>query len=143
MSLPFDPSSLSVKKAAALLSDLAVEELEALRDAELAGKNRITMIVAIDAELSDDVEEAEVSVAAAPAPARLGKHAPAPAATPRMQRPSRSQMQALYNAAREDRAHAPVPVDSDGPEHYEAVLVLVEDEPAPEPEPTQADPIQI
>jgi len=134
MSLPFDPSSLSVKKASALLSDLAVEELEALRDAELAGKNRITMIVAIDAELSDDLEEAaDVSVAVAPTPA----------ATPRMERPSRSQMQALYNAAREDRAHAPVPVDSDSPEHYEAVLVLVEDEPAPEPEPTQADPIQI
>jgi hypothetical protein len=104
MSLPFDPSTLSVKKASAKLSSLSIEELEALRDAELAGKNRITLITAIDGELSDDIEEAaeqaeeEAAEPAAPAAA-------APASQPRRGRLSRSQMRDIRNqakAARED-----------------------------------------
>jgi hypothetical protein len=104
MSLPFDPSAFSVKKATSKLEDLSAEELESLRDAELAGKNRITLITAIDDELSDDIEEAaEQAEEAAAEP--VAPAAAAPASQPRRGRLSRSQMRDIRNqakAARED-----------------------------------------
>ena len=65
MPLPFDPSDLSVANATARLGGLDAEELDALRDAELEGKNRITLITAIDEAASDladaDAEDQEVA----------------------------------------------------------------------------------
>ena len=59
MSLPFDPSTHSVKKATKKLEGLSLDELDALRDAELAGKNRVTLLTAIDEVASDAVDAAQ------------------------------------------------------------------------------------
>ena len=98
MSLPFDPSTLSVKKASSKLASLSIEELEALRDAELSGKNRITLVIAIDAELSDDLDEAATT--AAPTPHALFSPSIGPIIT-------KSQRQLLHSAALAGNANPP------------------------------------
>ncbi len=57
--LPFDPSAYSVKEAKSFLDSLDLEQLDALRDAELEGKNRITLITAIDEFASERMEDRE------------------------------------------------------------------------------------
>ncbi len=59
MSLSFDPADLSVAKATQKLDELSLEELGVLREVELAGKNRITLLTAIAEAASDFVDEQE------------------------------------------------------------------------------------
>jgi hypothetical protein len=123
MSLPFDPSTLSVKKAAAKLEDLSAEELEALRDEELAGKNRITLITAIDVVLDGELWAAEED----PIPVAASQPEVAQVMRPRF---SRSAMRDIRNAAKASRPSAPQTIQFSAPTFG---ILVSQDHPVEEP----------
>jgi len=125
MSLPFDPSTLSVKKATAKLEDLSAEELEALRDAEMYGKNRITLITAIDAELSDDIEEEAAEED--PIPVAASQPEVARVTRPRF---SRSAMRDIRNAAKASQPSAGQTIQFSAPTFG---ILVSQDHPVEEP----------
>lgn len=64
--MSFDPGELTVKRATEALVGLSDEELEAVYDAELEGRGRVSLLNAITSKRDDLREEPE---AAAPEPA--------------------------------------------------------------------------
>ena len=82
--MPFDPSTLTVKKAIAKLDGLSDEDLNAAYDAELDGKGRKSLLDAITSA-RDDIREvasmlAEPAVADMPADSSSNDLEPEPAA---------------------------------------------------------------
>jgi len=64
--MSFDPGELTVKDATKALDGLSDEELEAVYDAELAGKGRVSLLNAVTSK-RDDLREEPVAEASPPA----------------------------------------------------------------------------